>query len=794
VAAARTAVVASVIGVAATVGVISASAGSPQLGPSAASSEVPEGARPSVSGDGRWVVFEGVSTDGGRRTTYRTDRETATTVELSPLPDGLRPGDTVNPVISADGCVVVVQSELALDVFRDDDTGQRWDSYRLVVPECGGAPNAWELVSVSAETGTARDDVVPDHPAAVSGSGAVVAYTHPLAGAPDGVSTITIVDLTLPVGDAGRDQQVFGMPAEAPDTVFRYRGAGEPVLSANGRHLAFTADVTASEPLPGWADGPVPGDFATRQVYVWDRADTDRFTAVQLVSGRDGGVASTGAGAPAISEDGRIVAFVSSDQSLVPGRYPRCAPECPTQVFRYDRDTDGNGVFDEPPRQQPLRLVSSVPGSGAVPGGREAGDRSSWAPAVNVDGSQVAFVTDASNLSAVQLPGGGTEADGDIVVADVLTDVLRRPAQDLTSVSVPAAHGNPALSDTGRVVVFDSVVAGVLTGDASLQGRHVVSATNAPRLSIAAADFGTVLVGWESAELYVSVLNDGPGAFEPAEVSSSSPNFRVTGGGTCQPGAVVPAGGTCTVYLTFNPTAPTAFEGTITVAERGHEAVSVSTQVRGTGGEPMLQPVPPGLDLEGGVVGGEGTRRTIDIENVAFAPTSVSSIRVVGTNPDDFAVVGESCTNRALNPSATCTIEIEFRPTAAGRRTAVVQVGTPGGPYTAAIVAGTGRFQPTVELVESVVDVDGTLGIGGAGFPANSKLVLRFADGTRAFSIVDTNADGRFLAEVPLPPRERPGERTLVVVGPDDTTASTTLTIRGREAVLPGTPGFGLGG
>ena len=68
---------------------------------------------------------------------------------------------------------------------------------------------------------------------------------------------------------------------------------------------------------------------------------------------------------------------------------------------------------------------------------------------------------------------------------------------------------------------------------------------------MAAADFGTVLVGWESEELYVSVLNDGPGAFRPAGVTSTSPNFRVTGG-TCRRGVVVPAGGSCTVYLVFN--------------------------------------------------------------------------------------------------------------------------------------------------------------------------------------------------------------------------------------------------
>ena len=62
----------------------------------------------------------------------------------------VRSGDTIMPVISSDGCVVVVQTQLALDLFRDDDNDERWDVYRLVVPECGGQADTWELVSASA--------------------------------------------------------------------------------------------------------------------------------------------------------------------------------------------------------------------------------------------------------------------------------------------------------------------------------------------------------------------------------------------------------------------------------------------------------------------------------------------------------------------------------------------------------------------------------------------------------------------------------------------------------------------
>ena len=414
----------------------------------------------------------------------------------------------------------------------------------------------------------------------------------------------------------------------------------------------------------------------------------------ELVSGRDDVPSAAGAEDPAISEDGRIVVFTSIDRSLVDATFPVCVGECSTQIYRYDRDTDANGVFDEPPRGIPLTIVSAIDaGVGSRPRVPVAGNLASWAPAVNTDGSQVVFVTDATNLLSTKVAGGGQKTDGDIVVAEVLLGQLRRATGNPATGTIPGAHSNPVLSDTGRVVAFDSVIPGRVSGDPSLVGRHVVTITSRPAVSMAAVDFGTVLVGWESEERYVSVLNDGPGAFRPTDVTSSSPNFRVTGG-TCRRGVIVPAGGGCTVYLVFNATEPIVFAGNLTVSEVGDEPISVTSSLRGVGGEPTLEANPPGLDLHSSVVNGIGDRRTLDVRNVSFLPTSIASIRLGGNNPDDFAVVGQSCTNRALNPDASCSVEVEFRPLASGRRSALVLLQTPTGEYTSAIVSGEASYAP----------------------------------------------------------------------------------------------------
>ncbi len=255
---------------------------------------------------------------------------------------------------------------------------------------------------------------------------------------------------------------------------------------------------------------------------------------------------------------------------------------------------------------------------------------------------------------------------------------------------------------------------------------------------------------------------------------------------------VVPAGGGCTVYLVFNPTEPILFAGALTVSEVGGDPITVTSSVRGVGGEPTLSANPPGLDLHSAVVNGIGDRRTLDVRNISFLPTSITAIRLGGNNPADFAVVGQSCTNRALNPEASCSVEVEFRPQAAGRRSALVLLETPTG-YTSAIVSGEATYAPRIEVSAPSVEVGGILGVGGTGFPANSGIVLRFGDGIRPFAIASTNDDGVFLIEVEVPVTEGVGNQRLIASSPDEVAAWTDVLVQRPPSAMPGVPGFGLG-
>jgi hypothetical protein len=468
-------------------------------------------------------------------------------------------------------------------------------------------------------------------------------------------------------------------------------------------------------------------------------------------------------------------------------------------VFRFDRDTDGNGIFDEPPRTAPLSLVSAVDAGVVDVGVPVAGNDASWAPAVNEDGSQVAFVTDATNLLASHRAGGGGERDGDLLVAEVQLGQIRRVVDGSDDTDVPGAHGNPALSKTGEVIAFDTMATGSLTDvqRATSGGRRSVATVVVhPQLSLASLDFGTVLLGFESAELYARVLNAGPGAFEPSVVETSLPNFKVTGG-TCTRGIIVAAGDSCSVNLTFNPTEQRGFTGTLTVRGYGANAPSATTTIHGAAGEPMLLAEPGGVDLDPGVVGDVGGRVAIDIANIGFFPTQVTGIEVSGAHAADFHVVTQSCTNRALNPDASCTIEVEFRPTGGGYRSALLIAAGPFGTglsYTSAVLGGFATYAPSFDSNAEVVRPGSGVGVGGSGFPAGAPVSIGFDDGGAPFATITTNDDGAFLAVITVPGRLRAGPRNLVATAPGGVVATWPINILVNEVTAtPHIPGYGLG-
>lgn len=200
--------------------------------------------------------------------------------------------------------------------------------------------------------------------------------------------------------------------------------SGSVALSADGRFVAFVSD--ASNLVPG-------DDNGAHDVFVWDR-DSEELSVVSVTA--TGAVGAGDSYAPAISADGRYVAFVSTASNLVSGDTGGHA-----DVFVRDRVAG-----------------STVRVSGAKGGGSADGD--SGAPAISADGAYVAFSSSASNLV-----DGDTNRQPDVFRVSRTGSGMVRVSVSSTGEQATLGSFAPSLDATGRRVAFESLAANLVAGD-----------------------------------------------------------------------------------------------------------------------------------------------------------------------------------------------------------------------------------------------------------------------------------------------------------------------------------------
>jgi Tol biopolymer transport system component len=310
----------------------------------------------------------------------------------------------------------------------------------------GGGANAsvgtTERVSVSTGGGEGTGDSGAWGRPAISSDGRFVAFesfaTDLVAGDTNNASDIFVRDreggTTTRVSLDGGGNQANGF-------------SFQPVISSDGRYVAFESDAT----------NLVSGDTNTaNDVFVRDR-QTGSTIRVSVATG--GAQANGPSFQPAISSDGRYVAFYSEASNLVAGDTNAfCDTDGDTQyddncpdVFVRDRDTDGDSVFDEAGAVSTTRV--SV-GSGGQ------GNGASIDPAISGEGRYVAFDSEATNL--VSGDGNGT---WDVFVRDRQLGVTERVSVDSAGSEGNGVSYSPAVNWDGRFVAFASVATNLVAGD-----------------------------------------------------------------------------------------------------------------------------------------------------------------------------------------------------------------------------------------------------------------------------------------------------------------------------------------
>lgn len=103
----------------------------------------------------------------------------------------------------------------------------------------------------------------------------------------------------------------------------------------------------------------------------------------------------------------------------------------------------------------------------------------------------------------------------------------------------------------------------------------------------------------------------------------------------------------------------------------------------------------PSLQLAGAshafgsvAVGGQSQPRRFTLSNTGDGPTGQLSASLSGANSGEFALVQDACSGSALSATATCTIDVQMRPTALGAKVATLAVQDGGGNGASVALAG----------------------------------------------------------------------------------------------------------
>ncbi|WP_034271985.1 choice-of-anchor D domain-containing protein [Actinospica robiniae] len=206
--------------------------------------------------------------------------------------------------------------------------------------------------------------------------------------------------------------------------------------------------------------------------------------------------------------------------------------------------------------------------------------------------------------------------------------------------------------------------------------------------SPSALSFGSQATGTTSSAQTVTVANPTGSAASVSSISISGP-FAQTNG--C--GSSIAAGGSCTVNVTFSPTAAGNATGSLTV-NAGGVTNTVALSGTGTAPGPVLNANPASLTFPATVQGSTSSSQAVTVTNSGTSAATVSGVSVSGPFTQS-----NNCSSIAVGGS--CTVTVTFKPTAGG--------------------SATGSLTVTSNANNSPLSV----GLSGSGIGANTNIALQ---------------------------------------------------------------------
>ena len=197
----------------------------------------------------------------------------------------------------------------------------------------------------------------------------------------------------------------------------------------------------------------------------------------------------------------------------------------------------------------------------------------------------------------------------------------------------------------------------------------------APTLSPTRLSYGDQLVGVSSQPKNVQLTNTGKLSLKitSIKVTGANSNNFVISSNSCD--SSLAAGASCTIAVTFKPTATGTKIAAIVLAD---DAINSPQIVSLTGTGTVVSLFPGSLNFGGQKVGTSSASKAVTVTNTGKAILTITNVSTTGTNNGDFYIYTNTC-GSSLGPGASCTISVKFKPTATGERSASLTFFDDGG-------------------------------------------------------------------------------------------------------------------
>jgi subtilase family serine protease len=226
------------------------------------------------------------------------------------------------------------------------------------------------------------------------------------------------------------------------------------------------------------------------------------------------------------------------------------------------------------------------------------------------------------------------------------------------------------------------------TGIGSINVSNLVNALAGGEVSglPSRLDFSLQVLGTASGTKSVTVTNSGLATLSITGVSvlgANGADFNLTDG--CS--STLAAGSSCLLQVSFQPAASGPRKAYIALSD---SAASSPQIIVVTGLGTALSLSPAGLTFTGQTVGTPSSPQAVTLHNMGTATINLWQIAILGTNPADF--LSNSTCGTTLAASGSCTVNVTFKPTATGARTASLLFSDDaGGSPQAVTLSGTGN-------------------------------------------------------------------------------------------------------